>query len=232
MATNIRSQFEFMPLEEERLLRIKAEFQTTVSGIQSAMILAISNYDKKSNDYDSLLIQLNAERNKTKSLEMQLVQLKNSLKQKDAKILELQLGVSNQEAAVGRLNKKIENPSEIEKKTCDFEVKLQNILRRYGTTSTVKNIPYNVEQKKTKNEEQNRRIDDGLKISDNDLNRDAIKSKLDHNQKSKVHSQMESKDKGEWKMKVLSKKYLTIELNRIIGENRAIIDGLKKVQQT
>lgn len=87
---SLQSQFEFMPIYEEKIGQIKEEFQTTVSGIQSAMMMAIRNYDKKCHANKSLIDQLNSEKDKTQALEAQVERLKTAIEEKDALILRLQ----------------------------------------------------------------------------------------------------------------------------------------------
>lgn len=228
--TPARSQLEFMPLEDDRLLRIKEEFQSTVTDIQSAMMLAINDYDKKCSDYESLLIQLNAERNKTKSLERQLNQAKESLKQKDEIILKLKLSKDTSErneeidlGVVGQLKENMEKPNETEKKSSDIKIKLRNILEiikpGHEDFLMAERVPDCIEQKTKSEEQMNCGIDISLKKDNNGSVRNDIHCKFDHKFKTESHA------------KKLSRNYLTFELNRIIGENRAIIAGLKKVQQ-
>lgn len=236
MNTIVHSQFGLVSMEEESLFRIKKEFQTTISGIQSAMMLAISNYDKKCNDYSSLLKLLDAERDKTKLLEQQMEEFKKSLEQKDELIAKLQLhkdaSIRNEEErAIGQSNGREEKPNQIKKKPCDFELKLQSILKSYETLSVNKNTSECIERQ-TKSNGQKCKVNHCLKRENSNLNQDAIQSKPYQNPKSKFCNQTEFRDKIGRSMKNSSKNYLTVELHRIIGENRAIIDGLKKVQQT
>lgn len=228
--TSARSQLEFMPLEEDRLLRIKEEFQSTVTDIQSAMMLAINDYDKKCSDYDSLLIQLNAERNKTKLLERQLKQAKESLKQKDELILKLKLSKDISErngefdlGVVGQSKENVEKSNETEKKTSDFKIKLRNILEiikpDHEGFLMAERVPGCIEPKTKSEEPMKCGIDISLKKDNNGSVQNNIHCEFDHQFKTEMHT------------KKLSRSYLTFELNRIIGENRAIIAGLKKVQQ-
>lgn len=234
----LHSQLEFMPLEEERLLRIKEEFQATVTGIQSAMMLAISDYDKKCNDYESLRSQLNEERNRTKSLEMQLDQLKECLKQKDELISKLQPckdnGEQSGECIIDQMKDKMEKPNEMEMKNREFEIKLRNILDivKPGRKSVemAKNIRNGSEQK-TKAKKRLCETDSCPEKDNNASDRNATKFKWDHSQQPKFHNQMECKFTTESNKRQLNKSYVALELNRIIGENRAIIAGLKKVQR-
>lgn len=206
-------------LYEEKLGKIKGEFQATVSGIQSAMILAISNFDKKCDDYESLLVQLNAERKKSKLLEEQVEHLKNTLKEKDDDILKLQL--SNNQTH-GRYEEPksimIDQSKEDIAETNDIIRAHYNVSRKnlrkisesmaHGKISTTKNVSSGI-QLKEKTEKQ-----------------------IYYNQKFQVHDHLKYKHIPVSNVKKTNGNCLKIELKRIIDENKSIITGLKAVQQT
>lgn len=235
---SMHSQREFMPLYEEKLGKIREQFQTTVTGIQSAMILAINNYDKKCNDFESLVGQLNAEKAKTQSLEERVEQLKRAIEEKDALILKLQQcrnnckhsGKFNMDA-IDKLKKEIaesiKSNGNTKKNNRNFKSKLRSfsgfVKSERETSADDKTISKCIEEK----------ANDRMETDNNCVSeQDAFKFKLNQIQMQQFRDYMEQgKHKPQMNMEKSCKDRVQMELEQVIRKNKAVMDELKEVQQ-
>lgn len=224
------SQFEFMPIYEEKIGQIKEEFRTTVSDIQKAMKMAIRNYDRKCYVNESLIDQLNAERDKTRSLEEQVERLMNALDEKDALILRLQhcrndckhSGKFNL-SAIDQLKKEIaesiKSSSASKKNTRNFK----SILRTFSS-------PLKLERETAAKE----RKSIEKKVSFVSPLRSIKRRGSNINERSFDQTQAigDRDDNGESDVKkACLKNHANVDMERFIQKNNAVIGELKKVQQ-
>lgn len=233
--TSSHSQFEFMPLYGEKIGQIRDEFQSTINSIQSAMMLAISNYDKKCDDYETMLGQWNAEKNKTQSLEEQVEYLKNVIKQKDKLILKLQQCKNNCKhsgkfnlGAIDQLKKEIAESIKsnvIKKSTRNFATKLRSFSNSVRSERNIwakdKNVPNCLEEEGNNS------------CSKKDiLKPDAMSSKIENKiHKPQFCDHMKCKHETELNVEKACKNRVKMELGRIIQKNKAVIDEFKEVQK-
>lgn len=228
---SVHSQFEFMPIYEEKIGQIKEEFQSTVTGIQSAMMLAIRNYDKKCNDNESLVGQLNVEKSKTQMLEDQVERLNDVIKEKDALILKLQhcrndckhSGVFNL-SAIDQLKKEIAESIKSNAISKKNNRNFKSILRTFS--SPLKSERENSDKAVKSAEKKVSFISPQRVFKRRGSN--ASECSMDQNQKSPFRDCM---NEAELDVKKACKDRTNMALELFIQKNNAVIDELKVVQQ-
>lgn len=90
-----RLQSQILPIYEEKIVRIKDEFQLTIDTIEAALTLATKNYERKCRDVEELNGQLNVERLKNRALKHQLNRLDVTINAKNELITKLKLDIDN-----------------------------------------------------------------------------------------------------------------------------------------
>lgn len=220
LSSQPEAQFEFMPIYEQKIGKIKEEFQLTVSGIQSAMMLAIKNYDKKCAEYESLLVQLNEEKTKTETMQRQLEHFKRAIDEKDAYILRLQQCKQHCKhtgklslAAIGELKKEIaesiKSNGVAKKSNRNFKAKLRSFSNLMKSESEA---PIKDKMAFTK------KFNNVPGPEDLNAQLDQI-HELHANQNIELNVTKACKDQAQ------------MELTRYMQKNKAFIDELKAAQQ-
>lgn len=233
--TSVHSQLEFIPMYEEKIGQIKEEFQSTVAGIQSAMMMAIRNYDKKCNESESLLVQLNEEKAKAQRLEKQVEHFRNAINEKDALILKLQqcktackhTGKFNLDA-IDELKREIaeaiKSNGVAKKSGRNFKAKLRSLMKSEPRISAK-------DKNNSNRVERNVSFNLTKKVNNVPEPEDAINCKLGQIQTLQFNDFMQCNQNVELNVTKACKERAKMELTSIIQKNKAFIDELKEVQQ-
>lgn len=91
---NLKST-EITTIYKEKIVQIKAEYDVIMTTIESAMMAATGNYDRKCREFEAISNQLDEERTNNVTLKQQIISLENTIKRKDELISEQKKSIDN-----------------------------------------------------------------------------------------------------------------------------------------